>query len=59
MISGWGLLGYAELKATIIFVIWWVWGRRARNEREECREELVGLRRQQKPDNHARERTST
>jgi len=47
MISGWGLLGYTELKAAIIFVVWWVWGRRARKERDERREELVGLRKQQ------------
>jgi len=70
MISGWGLLRYTELKATIFLVLWWVWGRRSRNEKEECREEheaqhekglwllqeLVGLQKQQIAEtNHARE----
>jgi len=39
MISGWGLLGYAEFKAAIVFVVWWVWGREARKERKERREQ--------------------
>jgi len=28
MMSGWGLLGYTEIKATILLVLWWVWAER-------------------------------